>query len=322
VLYATITATRTSGFLLGVTGTTIVTIAQVLTRSRAGWLACAAALVAWATAVVVSPPVRRDPTTRTRMIGVLIALGLGVAAAMLLPNTLRWRSENPYLESMRGVANFQEGSGHGRLIQYRRTLRIAGEDPVLGAGPGNWAVEYPKYAARNDPSLNNNEGGTTSNPWPSSDWVAFIAEHGLPATLMLLLVFTGIALRATQRLMSAWTPHDALAGAAALATVFGTLVAGMFDAVLLLALPTLIVWATLGALWSPARRRLNLTPRTQGALLRQRPHSHSPRALSGQSRAPLPARGCRARPLPGRGRSTGTRPALLAQTSMRFRRAW
>jgi hypothetical protein len=168
---------------------------------------------------------------------------------------------------MRGVANFQEGSGHGRLIQYRRTLRIAGEDPVLGAGPGNWAVEYPKYAARNDPSLNNNEPGTTSNPWPSSDWVAFIAEHGLIATMMLLLVFTGIALRATQRLLTAWTPDDALAGAAALATVFGTLVAGMFDAVLLLALPTLLVWATLGALWSPAQRRLNLTPRVQGGLL-------------------------------------------------------
>jgi O-antigen ligase len=263
----TITATRAWGFLLGLGATAAITLCQILTRSRAGWLAFAAALVVWLAAVVVSVPVRRDPTIRFRMIATVLAIGFGIVLAVLLPNTLRWRSENPYLESMRGVANFQEGSGHGRLIQYRRTLELAAQNPVLGAGPGNWAVEYPRFAAPRDPSLSNSEGGTTSNPWPSSDWVAFIAEHGLVATVLLLVVFAGIALRATQRLLTAWTPREALAGVAALSTVIATLVAGMFDAVLLLAPPTLLVWAVLGALWTPAERRLNITPRLQGALL-------------------------------------------------------
>ncbi len=267
VLLATLTATRASGVLLGLAGSTLVTVSLVLTRSRAGWLAFAAALVAWGTAFVVSAPIRRDRVLRLRLFALAAALIVGVAAAILLPNALRWNSANPYLDSVRGVANFQEGSGHGRLIQYRRTLTMALEHPVLGAGPGNWPVQYPHYAAPNDPSLSSTEGGTTSNPWPSSDWVAYVAEHGLVATLLLLLVFTGIALRAMQRLLTAWTAQDALAGAAALATVFGALVAGLFDAVLLLALPTLLVWAVLGALWSPAERRLNISPRMQGAFL-------------------------------------------------------
>ena len=40
--------------------------------------------------------------------------------------------------------------------------------------------------------------------------------------------------------------------AALVATLGAALTAGLFDAVLLLALPSLIVWAALGALWSPA----------------------------------------------------------------------
>ena len=267
VLLATLMTVRTRGYVLGMIGMTILTVALVLTRSRAGWLAAAAVLVVWVAAFIVSPPIRRNRTTRFRLAGIGAALGLGVAAALLLPNSLRWRSDNPYLESVRGMANFQEGSGAGRLVQYRRTLRIAVHDPVLGAGPGNWAVEYPKYAARRDPSMNNNEAGMTSNPWPSSDWVAFIAERGLPAAILLLLVFVGISLRAMQRLLTAWTSDEALAAATVLATVFGALVAGMFDAVLLLALPTMLVWATLGALWTPAERRLRLSTRAQTAVL-------------------------------------------------------
>jgi hypothetical protein len=38
---------------------------------------------------------------------------------------------------------------------------------------------------------------------------------------------------------------------ALLATLLATVIAGAFDAVLLLALPTLLVWAAVGALWSP-----------------------------------------------------------------------
>jgi hypothetical protein len=184
--------------------------------------------------------VRRAGAGR-RMIVVTLFIGAGVAAALLVPNTLRWRSDNPYLDSVRDVANYQEGSGRGRLIQYQHSLRMALAHPLLGAGTGNWSVEYPNHAARNDPSLDPSADGTTFNPWPSSDWVAFVSERGFLAAILLVCVFAGIA-------RSAFRHEDPLTGAALLATAVAACVVGLFDAVLLLPLPAFVVWTALGAL--------------------------------------------------------------------------
>jgi hypothetical protein len=133
-------------------------------------------------------------------------------------------------------------------VQYRQSLGMAATHPLLGVGPGNWPVEYADYAAASDPSLDNRAAGMTSNPWPSSDWIAFVSERGFPAALLLAFVFIGIGMRAARRLMRVSDPDEALGAAALLGTLVATLVAGMFDAVLLLALPALLVFAALGAL--------------------------------------------------------------------------
>jgi O-antigen ligase len=174
--------------------------------------------------------------------------GAGVAAATFVPNELNWRSDNPYLESLTGVTNYREGSGRGRLVQYRQSLRMAVRNPVLGVGPGNWSVEYPDYAAPRDPSLDSSEPGMTSNPWPSSDWIAFISERGFAGSLLLCLALIGIAVRAGRQLVRGEDADEALGATALIATLLAGAVAGMFDAVLLLAVPTLLVFAVLGAL--------------------------------------------------------------------------
>jgi hypothetical protein len=174
-----------------------------------------------------------------------------VGAALLLPNRLRWNSENPYLESARGLVNYQEGSGRGRLIQYRNSAVMALRNPLLGVGPGNWPVEYPEHAGRRDPSLSRDEPGTTSNPWPSSDWVAFLAERGLPALALLAGVFAALALGAWRRMRTARDADEGLVALTLLATLAAVVVVGAFDAVLLLGLPALLVWTALGALSRP-----------------------------------------------------------------------
>lgn len=209
-------------------GVPIVIGTLVLTRSRAAWLAFAAV------AIVFALSVRRDTWKRFALI--VLLTGAGVAAALLIPNTLRWRSDNPYLESVKDVANYQEGSGRGRLIQYEQSLRMAASHPILGVGPGNWAVRYPEHATRRDPSMD--DGGVTFNPWPSSDWVAYISERGLVATVVLGLFFVLLAWR---------RPFD-FDGATVWALIAGALIAGAFDAVLLLPLPCFFVFTTLGAL--------------------------------------------------------------------------
>src|SRR4029077_801619 len=108
---------------------------------------------------------------------------------------LRWRSDNPYLDSVRGVANYEKGSGRGRLVQYGSSLRMAAHHPIFGVGPGNWRVVYPAFVSAGDPSLDPSQGGMTYNPWPSSDWIAFISERGLISAILLALALLTIAVR-------------------------------------------------------------------------------------------------------------------------------
>lgn len=226
----------------------IVTAALVLTRSRAAWLAAAAMAVMFLAAIIASPPLRRDGRTWRGFCVIVALTAVGGAAALVLPNDLHWRSDNPYLESVQGIANYGEGSGHGRLIQYERSLSMAFRHALFGVGPGNWPVEYPRQGAgRNDPSMSDAEGGMTWNPWPSSDWIAYVVERGPTAVVVMLLVFVMIGATAFK------SAADPLTAATLLAMTAAAFVAGMFDAVLLLALPTLIVWSALGALATPVK---------------------------------------------------------------------
>ncbi|HEY3052089.1 MAG TPA: O-antigen ligase family protein [Thermoanaerobaculia bacterium] len=237
-------ALRAKRFFITSIGVAIVTASLVLTRSRAAWLAFGAVVLVFFVAML-----RSDGRTWRRLAGILVMSGCAVTAALIIPNTLHWRSRNPYLESVTRVAEYQEGSGRGRLLQYERSLLMAARHPLFGAGPGNWAVEYPAHVPPNDPSLNDSEAGMTFNPWPSSDWIAFIAERGPLAAILIALAFIGIATRGLKQLASATDAEQALLATALLGTIAGAIVSGLFDAVLLIAVPAFLVWAALGALW-------------------------------------------------------------------------
>src|SRR5579862_5074039 len=223
---------RFLAFVAGTVGLCIVIWALILSRSRAAWLEAGICAVLGLIAAVRSG--YRPPIGRAFVLGA--AAVAGIIAALVLPNTLHWRSGHPYLESAVGVADYRDGSGHGRLVQYSTTTKIALAHPALGVGPGNWPVVYPKYAASNDPSIDGDDG-MTSNPWPSSDWAAFLSERGFAATICLALAL--ITLAATGAPLTL------------IATVLAVFTVGAFDAVLLLPAPTLIVWCALGALAPP-----------------------------------------------------------------------
>jgi len=190
-------AMRAKRFLFVSCGVAIVFAALILTRSRAAWLASAAMLLIFFVAILICAPLRRDRQTWRRIVALALFAAGGVAAALLIPNALHWRSDNPYLESVQGITNYGEGSGRGRLIQYERSLRMGLGHMLLGIGPGNWPVEYPRQAAgRRDPSMSDTEGGMTFNPWPSSDWIANIVERGPTATVLMLIVFAMIGFTA------------------------------------------------------------------------------------------------------------------------------
>jgi hypothetical protein len=242
----------------------VVAAALVISRSRAAWLAV----------IVLSVPVGGlalltwnrwcEARTLRRLLVLAIAAGVGAVAAVVLPNTLEWKSESPYLESAAGLVNYKGGSGRGRLVQYGNSLHMTEAHLLLGVGPGNWPVAYPKYASHNDPSMSQDDG-VTSNPWPSSDWVAFLSERGVVGFALLVITLLGLAMRSLLDLRRGGTKRRGgegggrggdgervLTAIALIGTLAATIVVGAFDAVLLVAVPTFYVWTLAGALAPPA----------------------------------------------------------------------
>ncbi|MGZ8379006.1 MAG: O-antigen ligase family protein [Gemmatirosa sp.] len=239
-------AERRRHAILAALGTMALATVLVLSRSRGAWLAAAASagpLLVGVWRACTLPGVRPK---LGRVLLLALVLGGGTAAALTLPNTLEWKSDSPYLDSMKGVVDYRGGSGRGRLKQYANSARMALADPLLGVGPGNWATRYPRFAPAGDPSLT--PDGTTANPWPSSDWVAVLSERGLVAFVALAAAVAGLFWWAH---LAAWRALDAdraLMGGVFGATLAATVVVGAFDAVLLLAAPAFVAWTALGAL--------------------------------------------------------------------------
>lgn len=266
LILAALKARRSWTAALGAAGLALLSAALVLSRTRAAYLGLAAGTVLIAYGVWRTRGRWNDPHTTLRLKFLALAAALGILGALLLPNKLHWKSDSPYLDTVTGMVNYKKGSGQGRLIQYGRTLRIAAAHPLLGVGPGNWAVAYPKSVKEYDRSIDYHSG-TTINPWPSSDWMALLSERGLPALAALLLALFWLLADAWRRAGRAAGLYDYLESLALAGTLAVTAVVACFDAVLLLPAASFLVWTLLGALApaSPALLAVTLTP-----LLRRR----------------------------------------------------
>jgi O-antigen ligase len=249
-----------AGSLVALATAAALTAGVVMSRSRAAWLAAAAGAVALIAAAWLAGELARGSGGRRRIAALAGALALGAAVAVLVPNRLQWRSDAPYLESLRGVADYRSGSGRGRLVQYRHTLEMVRDHPVTGVGPGNWPVAYPRYTRPGDPAFAAGQPVPT-NPWPSSDWVGIAAERGLPALVLLVAAGVLLTARAVSRLGG--KPDRRAAAVGGLALLGVVLVIGCFDAQLLLPAPTFLIMGGLGALLPAEKPLLRWSPSEQ-----------------------------------------------------------
>jgi O-antigen ligase len=264
LVWCTVTTRRSFGALLGSLGAATLAAALVLSRSRAAWLAVAACVVVLLVPMLASRKYWRGAKVGGRFARLLLAAVIGGMVAIVLPNRLNWNSETPYLDSARGVVDYKKGSGRGRLAQYQNSLQMAVANPIFGVGPGNWPVEYVEFAPSRDRSLA--EDGMTANPWPSSDWVAFVSERGIVPTVALLGVFA-VLFHGSLRRWSGLESGDAVLAQLVLAgTIVATMVVSAFDVVLLLGAPSLLVWSVIGATSGIRHegREAKLSPRVWG----------------------------------------------------------
>jgi O-antigen ligase len=271
IVWCTITTRRQLGALAGSLGMAIVAATLVLSRSRAAWLALLASLVILGVLLLPSRKYWSHELVGGRIARLALAGAIGGILAITLPNSLHWTSDSPYLDSARGVVDYRKGSGGGRVSQYGNSLKMVEANPVFGVGPGNWPVRYVQYAPRGDKSLT--EDGTTANPWPSSDWVAFVSERGLIASLALLGAFAALFLGSIRKWKEVPDGDAVLLKITLAATITATMVVSCFDAVLMLAAPSLLVWGILGAASGGTRsvmpqwgREVDLSPKAWKSL--------------------------------------------------------
>lgn len=262
--WCTVTARRPSGALVGSLGCALVGGALVLSRSRGAWLAVAASGAVLLIPLIASRKYWGGHQVGGRFARLTLATVIGGMVAIVLPNSLNWNSESPYLDSARGVIDYRKGSGRGRVAQYQNSLRMAASNPVFGVGPGNWPVEYVSFAPEGDRSLT--DDGMTANPWPSSDWVAFISERGFIPTAALLSAFLILFFTSLRRWSELENGDAVLAQCVLAGTIVATIVVSAFDVVLLLAAPSLLVWSILGATSGIRRsvKDVELSSRTLG----------------------------------------------------------
>jgi O-antigen ligase len=257
-----------AGFVLGSIGVMLAAAALVLSRSRAAWVGAAVCGAFLAIEGLWVGRLWADDRLRRRVLRLATTAAAGLVLSLILPNRLNWRSNSPYLDSLTGVANYREGSGRGRLIQYGNTLAMAVHHPIFGVGPGNWPVAYPRFMSPGDPSFHLGDIIPT-NPWPSSDWMAMLAERGFVALILLALVGGSLTLGAWARLRRGPRDTPALTDLTIVATLIAIGTVGAFDAVMLLPVNTLFGWTIVGALASSARplREIRLTARSRRYLM-------------------------------------------------------
>ena len=121
-----------------------------VTRARGAWFGAACGLVA--TLWLLRAPLRASfaGSRRTLLVFGGVALLAVVAAAVPgrftthdMGDTKRYASALSVIE---GAVDPQSAALRTRLGFWRRTLRMIEDAPLLGVGPGNWPVIYPRYA--------------------------------------------------------------------------------------------------------------------------------------------------------------------------------
>lgn len=259
ILWCSVAARRVIARASANIGAAVVAATLVLSRSRAAWLALIVFVIVGAVLLFVSRKYWRDIPIGARIVTAFAAIAIGGTLAVILPNELEWKSDSPYLDSARKVVDYSSGSGAGRLAQYKNSLQMTESNPIFGVGPGNWPVQYPRYAPGGDKSLA--ESGMTANPWPSSDWVAFVSERGFVGAVLLIAAFATLFFGSLRRWNEADDADLVMMKLALAGTIIIAGIVSAFDAVLLLPAPAFLVWMIIGASVGPRRggRDVDLT---------------------------------------------------------------
>lgn len=85
---------------------------------------------------------------------------------------------------------FERGTVKSRILIWNITLKMVRHNPVLGVGPGNFALLYPHYAIDETGAL---RGQSLNVGNAHNDYLETAAENGIPGLLFFLYLFLAAA---------------------------------------------------------------------------------------------------------------------------------
>ncbi|MBK8178938.1 MAG: putative O-glycosylation ligase, exosortase A system-associated [Planctomycetes bacterium] len=165
---------------------TLITV--IMTQSRGGFLACAAAIgvLVW--------------RSKNRVAGIVIGVLAVLGAAVLAPSS--------YIERIQSIQDYeQDGSAMGRLAAWQTAINMAKDNPVLGVGLTLFIRNYRQYK-----SGDRAEGVRVAH----NSYLQIWAECGTPAlaTYLTMMLLTLVSLwrirrKARQRYFTTWISNYA-----------------------------------------------------------------------------------------------------------------
>ncbi len=200
----------------------------ILSESRGGWLGAVAGTGVAAGALLW----KRSPGARTA--------GIAIVCLVVIPVALQAQTQ---------LSQARSGGVTYRIEAWKGALRMLAARPILGAGPGNFAVEYPLYRSEVEFRASHvyaPAGAFKEAEDAHSIWAQAAAETGALGLLALLLVVY-VAARLWRYHVKAAVEPEAIALLAGLgggAAAF--LVAGLFNTLTLHVSHALLFWAFLG----------------------------------------------------------------------------
>jgi len=155
----------------------VMTAALIFTHSRDGWISFFASILFLS--IILIRIRHRTPKTLTRvvMITLVILIILGTVGSIGLYQAVKNKSAASLSNPFRGVPL------ESRIEVYRGSLQMIADRPLLGVGPGNFPLVYPRYRDKKHIIFMNE----THN-----DYLQFTSEMGifsLAAFLVLLFLY-------------------------------------------------------------------------------------------------------------------------------------
>lgn len=199
----------------------------LISQSRGGW----AGAVAGLGVTVAAAAVKRLPGWKV-LAGGLLVVGI---LPFVLPGS-RMRSE----AGAEGVSY--------RLEAWKSSVRMTADRPLLGVGPGNFTVEYPRYRSEAEfrGSTAHSGGRFVEAEDAHSSWVQAAVETGLPGLAAFAALAFCVAWKGVRTLRSSVDPGTSalLAGLGGGAAAY--FVSGLFNTLTTHVSPSIAFWAFAG----------------------------------------------------------------------------